>query len=71
MADDRDDLFVAPDEAALIIEPDGELRLILPEHLEDDEAHPFVALLAVVATKFGDPEWVAGMLKEYEGQKLQ
>ena len=38
---------------------------ILPEHLSDEEAHPYVALLALLATKFGEPEWVSTLLDEY------
>ncbi len=61
-----EDLTVGPDEAALIIAADGEFRLVLPDHETNDDLHHLVALLALVATKFHDPRWVAEMLKEYE-----
>jgi hypothetical protein len=61
-----EDLTVGPDEAALIIAADGELRLVLPDHETNDDLHHLVALLALVATKFDDPRWVAEMLMEYE-----
>ncbi len=66
MGNGDEDLVIGQEEAALIIAKDGEMRLVLPEHDADDEAHHRVALLALVATKFEDPRWVAQMLMEYE-----
>ena len=43
-------------EAALIVAPDGEVRLVLPE---SDGVNDRVALLARVAARFEDPKWVA------------
>ena len=59
---EQEDPIVGPDEAALIVAPDGEVRLVLPE---GNEVNDRVALLALVAARFEDPQWVAVMLVEY------
>ncbi len=58
----EDGELIGSKEAALIVAPDGEVRLVLPE---SDGVNDRVALLALVAARFEDPKWVARMLVEY------
>ena len=50
--------IIGPNEAALVAEENGELRLILPEYDDDEEVPPMVLLLAAITVKLKDQEWL-------------
>ena len=53
-----------PDESALVFNREGELALLL-KHREDDEEVPQLELLlAAVAIKARDQDWVAELIEE-------
>lgn len=58
---------LAPDQAALVVDKDGELSLLFPDYGEDGEVPAMVVLLAAVAQKANDPEWVEAMIGEFMG----
>jgi hypothetical protein len=52
------------DQAALVVDPDGGFRLLLPHLPEDSAASLGHALIAAIAVKMNDPEWVEGLLED-------
>ena len=67
-ANDNENI-VGPGEAALIVAPDGGLRVIVPDPDNYPEIHPNAVLMGVVAVRARDPKWVEEMLAFYEGNK--
>ena len=61
------EIVIQPNDAALIYEEGGGLSLVLPDHREDDDAHPMVMLLAVVLARANDPKWLQEMISMYDG----
>lgn len=52
------------DQAALVVDPDGTFRLLLPDIPADAEASDGHALITAIAMKMDDPDWVAGLFAE-------
>ncbi len=50
--------IIGQNEAALVAEENGELRLILPEYDDDEEVPPMVLLLAAIIVKLKDQNWL-------------
>ncbi len=50
--------IIGPNEAALVAEENGELRLILPEYDDDEDVPPMALLLVAVTLKLGDEKWL-------------
>ncbi len=50
--------IIGPNEAALVAEESGELRLILPEYDDDEDVPPMVLLLAAIIVKLKDQDWL-------------
>ncbi len=67
MAANDSETIVGPGEVALIVAPDGDLRVIVPDPDSYPEIHPNAVLLGAVAVRARDPEWVKEMLAFYEG----
>ena len=57
---------VRADQAALVVDPDGSFSLLLPDLPVDVEASLGHALIAAIAVKMNDPEWVEGMLADLQ-----
>ena len=53
--------LIMPDEAALIVDDNGELRLILPDYEDDSDIPPSALLLAAVLVRSDDEEWTNEM----------
>ncbi len=66
MAANDNENIVGPGEAALIVAPDGDLRVIVPDPDNYPEIHPNAVLLGVVAVRARDSKWVTEMLTFYE-----
>lgn len=58
---------LTPDQAALVVDKDGELSLLFPDLGEDAEMPAMMVLLAAVAQKAADPEWVDSMIQDFMG----
>ena len=69
MAANDNQNIVGPGEAALIVAPDGDIRVIVPDPEDYPDIHPNAVLLGVVAVRARDPKWVEEMLAFYEGNK--
>lgn len=54
------------DQAALVVDPDGSFRLLLPNVPEDSDASLGHALITAIAVKMNDPEWVEGLLADLQ-----
>lgn len=54
------------DQAALVVDPDGSFNLLLPDVPADSAASRGHALIAAIAVKLNDPEWVEGLLADLE-----
>ncbi len=67
MVDKKNETIVGPGETALIVAPDGDLRVIAPDPNDHPAIHANAVLLGVVAVRARDPEWVKEMLAHYEG----
>lgn len=52
------------DQAALVIDPDGSFRLVFPDIPADAIASDGHALIAAIAMKMSDPEWVEELLAD-------
>ncbi len=50
--------IIGPNEAALVAEEHGGLRLILPEYDDDADVPPTVLLLSAIAVKLKDQKWL-------------
>ena len=50
--------IIGPNEAALVAEENGELRLILPDYDDDEDVPPMVLLLAAIIVKLKDQDWL-------------
>ncbi len=50
--------IIGPNEAALVAEEHGGLRLILPEYDDDEDVPPMALLLVAVTLKLGDEKWL-------------
>ena len=50
--------IIGPNEAALVAEENGELRLILPDYDDDEDVPPMVLLLAAIIVKLQDQDWL-------------
>jgi hypothetical protein len=57
---------VQADQAALIVDPDGSFRLLLPNVPADPDASFGHALITAMAVKLNDPEWVEDLLAALE-----
>lgn len=57
---------VQADQAALIVDPDGSFRLLLPNAAPDSEASFGHALITAIAVKMNDPEWVEDLMAALE-----
>jgi len=55
---------LAPEQAALVVDPDGSFRLLLPNVAEGAEASDGHALITAIAMKLDDPEWAEGLFAE-------
>lgn len=53
---------IGPDHAALVVGPDGELRLLLPDQDDNASLPIMMMLLAAVAIRSGDRGWVLDTL---------
>ncbi len=53
-----EETIIGPNEAALVAEENGELRLILPEYDDDEDVPPMALLLVAVTLKLGDEKWL-------------
>ncbi len=53
-----EETIIGPNEAALVAEENGELRLILPEYDDDQDVPPMALLLVAVTLKLGDEKWL-------------
>lgn len=58
--------FIAGDHAALVIDPDGEFRLLLPNVPEDSAASLGHMLITAIAVKIMDPKWVDEIMQVLE-----
>lgn len=54
--------FIQPEESALVASEDGDYRLLLRQYADDEPIPTSVMLLAAVAMKARDPEWVEQLL---------
>jgi hypothetical protein len=54
--------ILAADEAAIVVTPDGGFRFYTPKGYRDEFATASHDLLAAVAIKLDDPDWVESML---------
>ena len=52
------------DQAALVVDPDGRFHLLLPDVPEDSATSLSHALIAAIAVKMNDPEWIEGLLAD-------
>ena len=50
--------IIGPNQAALVAEENGELRLILPDYDDDEDVPPMVLLLAAIIVKLKDQDWL-------------
>lgn len=55
---------IQSDQAALVVDPDGSFRLLFPDIPVDAEASHGHALIAAIAMKMSDPEWVEGLIAD-------
>jgi hypothetical protein len=69
--DEAEETVLAPDQAALVVDPNGEMWMILPDYPDDAEVPGGVLLLAAVLRKAKDPEWVDEMLAELDAAPTQ
>ena len=53
--------LVRANEAALVVDEDGELRLILPDYEDDNDIPQGALLLAAVLVRAEDEEWINEM----------
>ncbi len=53
-----EETIIGPNEAALVAEENGELRLILPDYDDDEDVPPMVLLLAAIIVKLKDQDWL-------------
>ena len=51
-----------PTEAALVVDEDGEMRMLMPDYAEDQHVPLMVLLLSAVLVRSCDPEWIEEML---------
>lgn len=52
------------DQAALVVDPDGNFRVLFPDIPESADASRGHALIAAIAMKMSDPEWTSGLLAD-------
>ncbi len=57
---------LAPDASALVVEPDGSLSLMLADYPDDQPVPRMVQLLAAVALRADDEEWVDEVLAIFD-----
>jgi hypothetical protein len=55
---------LAAEQAAVVVDPDGTFRLVFPDIEAEAEASHGHALIAAIAMKMSDPEWVEDLLEE-------
>jgi hypothetical protein len=55
-----------PTEAALVVDEDGELRMLMPGYAEDQDVPLMVLLLSAVLVRSRDPEWIEEMLAMFK-----
>ena len=56
---------LGPNDAALVIDPNGEARLCMPEHKDDEEVPRHILFLTAVMMKLGDEAWVDDFIADY------
>lgn len=58
----NEETIVEPNEAALVVEEDGEFRLILPDYADDEDVPFPVSLLVAISLKLDDENWIAATM---------
>ena len=61
-ADKNEDTIIGPKKAALIVEEDGEFRLILPDYGDDADVPFQVSLLVAISVKLNDENWITATM---------
>jgi hypothetical protein len=61
------DRVIEPDQAALVVRPDGCFRLLFPEVPGQTELSFEYALIVAIALKMDDPKWVEDIISEFVG----
>lgn len=56
-----------PEEAALIVDPEGAPKLLLPNLDEEEDVPRLFLLLAAVCVRMADDEWVDELIEEAFG----
>ena len=64
------DTIIKPDETALVVEGNGNLRLVVPKS-EMDTHPPMAALLAAICVRARDPVWVEEMFEWYTAGSIK
>lgn len=55
---------IEADQAALVVDADGSFRLLFPDIPAEAEASRGHAIIAAIAMKMSDPEWVEDLLAD-------
>ena len=55
---------LGPDDSALVIDTDGQARLCLPNHGDDDEVPRHILFLTAVMMKLDDEAWVESFIAD-------
>jgi hypothetical protein len=66
---DGEGTWLTPDQAALVVRPNGAFSLIMPELPDDEPPSQSLQLLVAMAVRVDDPEWVAEMLEFLHAQR--
>lgn len=57
---------IKPTEAALVVDENGEMRMLLPGYADDQDVPLMVLLLSAVLVRSSDPEWIEEMLAMFK-----
>lgn len=57
---------IRPTEAALVVDEDGEMRMLMPGYADDQEVPLMVLLLGAVLVRSRDPDWIEEMLAMFK-----
>ena len=53
-----------PEDSALVIDTNGQARLCMPDHSDDDEVLRHILFLTAVMMKLDDEAWVDGFIAD-------
>jgi hypothetical protein len=62
--DDNRRTALAPDDAAIVVNSNGEARLSMPDHKDDEEVPRHILFLTAVMMKLGDEAWVDELIAD-------